>query len=397
MNQTSTIEEFKTAIDKIASAEHIKKPLVSVRKNVLLSYVSDATGCGHIRNIFPVSYMNAIYGKNQDIVPIVTPLYLWQEDILIRTKSIYFQRHMSPEQLGVVRQYKALQPRFGYKMVWDIDDFIWGLNEKQGGTVDDGVPSYNFGYPGITQPIKEASVEIMKLMDLLTVSTEYLKQYIRDVLKVETPINVLPNAIPKYFWGNKKKRPITEYIKKPRVIYTGSPTHYNNPERLKGDFDSPWLKWILESVNSGKIDFYVMGGLPFFFESIKDKIKIIEWVNSYQYHHAVKDVNADFGIMPLVPNNFNYSKSDIKAIELYSCGAVAMGTVFSNGKPSPYDTNPVRIPFESSAEQIDQVFESLRQPAAYNAVVAEQYKKLVTEHRYLEDPAYVKMLVENYF
>lgn len=392
----TSLENFKLGIDKLASAEYVQKPLIPVKKNILLSYVSDATGCGHIRNVFPVNYLNAVYGKNQDIVPIISPHYIWQNDILLKTRSIYFQRHMSPDQLNVVRQYKSLQPQFGYKMVWDIDDFIWGKNEKQGGDSEDGVPSYNFGWPGITFPIKEASVEIMKLMDLLTVSTEYLKEYIHNVLKVETPITVVPNAIPKFFWGNKKRMPKTEYIKKPKVVYTGSPTHYNNQDKLKGDFDSSWLKWVLESVNKGKIDFWVMGGLPFFFESIKDKIHIVDWVNSYQYHHAVKDINADFGIMPLVPNNFNYSKSDIKAIELYSCGAIAMGTVFSNGKPSPYDNNPVKIPFESTAEEIDSVFESLRHPEKYNAVVNEQYRKMNAEHRYLEDPVYVKLLTDSY-
>lgn len=394
--ETSTFEEFKTSIDNIAGINNAKN-VVQIKKSFLLSFVSDQSGCGHIRNIFPLTYLNSVYGRNADLIPIISPVFVWQHDILLRTKSIYFQRQMSPEQLVAVRQYKELQKQYKFKMVWDIDDFIWGKNEKQGGTKDDGVPSYNFGYPGITDPIKEASIEIIKLMDEITVSTEYLKWYLKNVKGINVPIRVVPNAIPKFFWGNKRKRPITKDIVKPRVVYTGSPTHYNNQEKLLGDFDNAWKDWVIKAVRENRIDFWVMGGLPFFFECIKDKIHIVDWVNSFQYHHAVKDINADFGIMPLVPNNFNYSKSDIKAIELYSCGVACIGTTFSNGKPSPYDNNPLKVLDTCSVDDIDRLVSKYCKMDEYNKILDVQYNKMVKEHRYMEDPVYVKLLIDAYF
>jgi len=279
--ETSTFAQFKESIDNIAGIQSAQN-MISVKKNLLLSFVSDATGCGHIRNVFPITYLNSVYGKSGDIIPIITPIFLWQHDILLRTKSLFFQRQMSPEQLDSIKKYKEHQKQYQYKMVWDIDDFIWGANELQGGTTEDGVPSYNFGWRGILPEVKAASVEIMKLMDLITVSTEYLKWYIQNVLGVKVPVKVVPNAIPKYFWGNKRKKLITKDIVKPRVVYTGSPTHYNNPEKLMGDFNNAWVNWVIKSVSQDKIDFVCMGGLPFFFESIKDKITVIDWVNSFQ-------------------------------------------------------------------------------------------------------------------
>jgi len=394
--ETTTFEQFKESIDNIAGIKQAQN-LVPIKKSFLLSFVSDSAGCGHIRNIFPMTYLNSIYGKSAELIPIITPVFIWQHDILVRTKSLYFQRQMSPDQLQYVRQYKELQKQYGYKMVWDIDDFIWGHNEKQGGTVDDGVPSYNFGYPGITDAVKEASIEIIKLMDLITVSTEYLKWYLQTVKGITVPIQVVPNAVPKYFWGNKRKRPITKDIQKPRVVYTGSPTHYNNQEKLPGDFGNAWKDWVIKAVNEGRIDFWVMGGLPFFFESIKDKIHVIDWVGSFQYHHAVRDINADFAIMPLVPNNFNYSKSDIKAVELYSCGVACIGTTFTNGKPSPYDNNPLTLPDTCTVSDIDSLVSKYCKMDAYNKVLEIQYNKMNKEHRYLEDPVYVKLLVDSYF
>jgi len=394
--ETSTFEQFKQSIDDIAGIQTAQN-MVPVKKSILLSFVSDSSGCGHVRNIFPMTYLNSVYGKNSDIIPIISPMFIWQQDILVRTKSIFFQRQMSPDQLKAIHQYKELQKSYKFKMVWDIDDFIWGANEQQGGTIDDGVPTYNFGWRGIVPEVKAASIEIMKLMDLITVSTEYLKWYLTTVKGITVPIKVVPNAIPKYFWGNKRKKPITKDIVRPRVVYTGSPTHYNNQEKLEGDFKNAWKDWVIKAVNENRIEFYCMGGLPFFFESIKDKIKIVDWVNSFQYHHTVKDINADFGIMPLVPNNFNYSKSDIKAIELYSCGVACIGTTFTNGKPSPYDNNPLKLPDNCSVKDIDNMIAKYSKVDEYNKILNIQYNKMIKEHRYLEAPEYVKMLVESYF
>ena len=154
------------------------------------------------------------------------------------------------------------------------------------------------------------------------------------------------------FGGNTIKNDIVEDIKKPRVLYTGSPTHYNNNEKLLGDWDNAWKDWVIKSVENDKIEFVVMGGLPWFLEEIKEKITVVPWVDSYRYHIAVKEQRAHFGIMPLVPNNFNHGKSDIKAIEHYADGVVCIGTTFTNGKPSPYDNNPVTIPDNCTSRRI---------------------------------------------
>ena len=233
---------------------------IKVKKNLILSYPSDPTGCGHIRNIFPMMYLNSVYGKSGQLVPMVSPVFIWQQDVLAKTKAIYFQRQMSPEHLKIIKKYKELQPQLKYKMIWELDDFIWGHNELQGGDKEDGVPSYNFGWKNITDEVKESSVQIMKLMDKITVSTQWLADYIKNELKVDVPIVVLQNTVPKFFWGDVEKPDITEDIEKPKVLYTGSPTHYSNKDKLKGDFDNAWCDWVIKNVNEDKIDFTVMGG-----------------------------------------------------------------------------------------------------------------------------------------
>ena len=372
--------------------------MTNIKKNLLVSSVSDATGCGHIRNIFPVTYLNALFGKSQDIVPIISPIFLWQDDILIRTKVILFQRQMSPEHFELIKRYKEMQPRFGYKMVYDIDDFIWGKNELQGGTKEDGVPTYNFGWKGITDPIKYHSLEIIKLMDRVTVSSEYLKHWINDVENINVPVSVVPNSVPMYFWGNKKKAKKKIAITKPRILYTGSPTHYNNQTRQLGDFESSFKDFITDGVKSGKIDFTCMGDLPWFFSDIKEKITVIPWLNSYQYHLGVKGANADIAIGPLVPNNFNYSKSYIKYQECCAEGIPFIGSVFTNGKPSPYDVCELKVNDKVTVKEIEElVFSIASNPEKYNQVVTEQYAWMDKTGGYLESPKYVQLLLDNYF
>lgn len=400
-----TLEEFQIGIDSKtftpSSIEVVQQPQpqqIQIQKSFLLSYVSDATGCGHIRNVFPMTYLNAVYGKDGQCLPIVSPVFIWQEDILIRTKAILFQRQMSPGHYQAVLQYKAFQEKYKYKMVWDIDDFIWGHNELQGGTKEDGVPSYNFGWHGITEEVKEYSVKIMEQMDLITVSSPFLKQYIETVLNIKVPVKVVHNSVPKYFWGNKRKAERKAPIAKPRILYSGSPTHYSNNDKLLGDFDNAFREFILINVKNNKIEFIVMGDIPYFFEEIRDKIQFIPWLNSYQYHLGVKSAKADFSIGPLVPNHFNYSKSYIKYQEACAEGIAFIGSTFENGKPSPYDVCVANVKESATVKDLENLFFGLASdPSKFNQVIKKQYDWLERTGGYLESKKYVETLIESYF
>ncbi len=385
-------QQLKNVGQKVPQPQVQTPQQVKIQKNLVLSFVSDYSGCGHIRNVFPMQFLNAVFGKNNQLINIVTPVWLWQQDLLMRARTVYFQRQMTKQHFEILSKYKELQKQYKFKMVWDIDDFIWGHNEEQGGTKEDGVPTYNFGWVNITDEVKEYSVKIMNLMDTCVFSTQYLADYAKNELGVTTECIVMPNAIPMYFWGNTIKNDIVKDIEKPRVLYTGSPTHYNNKDKKLGDWDNAWKDWVIKSVEEDTIEFVVMGGLPWFLEGIKEKITIVPWVDSYRYHIAVKEQRAHFGIMPLVPNNFNHSKSDIKAIEHYADGVVCIGSTFTNGKPSPYDNNPVTMPDNCTVEDIDTMFEHLCKAENFNKVKNEQYNILNKDARFIEHPEYVKKL-----
>lgn len=390
---TSDFETFKKQVSKPNTGfDDVKQEVQreKINKNIVLVYNSDFTGCGHIRTIVPALYLNAVFGRANQLQCITTTNMIYQEDILKRTRSILFQRTMGPQSIGVIQHYKELQKKYKFKMVYDIDDFIW-----TGDLEGEDIPDYNFGKRNITPIVQQSSIDNMKLMDQIMVTSQFLKDYIASFGIDPNKITIVHNTMPSFLWGSDKKQPITERITKPTIIWSASPTHWHNGEKLYGDMDNAWREWVIRNVNLGKINYVQMGGCPWFFEEIRDKIKVIDWVDSLHYPGVVKSVNADFGISPLVPNHFNYSKSPIKYQEYCVSGIVGIGTVFTNGKPSPYDISQVRTEETVTVDQLDQLFfNHLCKPEVYNDILEKQYQQVRDENWILESSGFINMLTK---
>jgi hypothetical protein len=324
--------------------------------------------------------------------PLVSPIFLKQPDILLRTRSILFQRQMSPEHIGTLQQYKELQKQFKFKIVYDFDDLLWGQNEFQGGDKYHGIPAYNFASDRVSPEMKSAALEIMKMADVITTSTHYLKKYVTPLVN-GVPVEYLQNTVPIYLWGRKERPAETEDIKKPRVVFNESPTHYSNEKKMRGDLDNAWCDWFIKAVKQNEIDLYVMGGLPFFFEEIRDKVKIYEWLSALQYPYVMKMVAPHFVISPLVSNEFNSSKSDIKKIEAQACGAIPIGTVF-NDRPSPYDDNIVKASVDIDTKGIDAIIKKYSERDLFNATVQRGYRELDMNHRWTESAGFVNKMAQ---
>jgi len=367
--------------------------VMKVQKNLVLSLVSDSTGVGYVRNVIPMTYLNSVFGKTGRFNLLLSPIMIFQHDILLRSRSILFQRTMNPQQIQAVQMYKDNQAKYGYKMIYDVDDFIWEGEDK-----GESIPDYNFGKAGINKEVQQAALTIMNMMDTVCVSTKFLGDYIRSHGVDKPEIKVVNNVVGKYFWGPQRKKPIKNKLTKPRIIYTGSPTHWNQEKKLKGDVENAFCEFIIKNVMDNKIEYTQMGGLPFFFECIANKIKVIDWVNTYQYPQVIRESRPDFSIGPLVPNYFNYSKSDLKAIESYAYGAVFIGSTWNGTEfeknPSPYDDCPVNVPYNITVEELDRQFWELTEPDNYNRIIKQQYEILDNTGRWLESEKYINMMTQ---
>jgi hypothetical protein len=382
------VDEVKAEDTKHAEKQNV----IKVVKNVVLAHYSDHVGSGTIRAIWPFNYLGSLFGKQGTLLPHLTQLFTRQSDILIRVRTMWFQRNMSPEHLTVMKEYRRLQEKLQYRMVYDMDDLVFGHNEEWGGTDIEGIPSYNFASDRVTDENRDVVRECMDVVDIVTVSTPYLKKYLEN-MGVKTRIEVVLNTVPRYMYSGKiEKQEIQKDIEKPVVLYNGSPTHYSNTKKMKGDLNNAWSDWVLKAVKEDKITFVCMGGCPWFWEEIKDKIRVIDWLPAFNYPFAMKQINPDFVISPLTYNHFNQSKSDIKTIEAQAIGAIPIGTVFSNGEESPYDNNLVKVFDNCTVEDIEEVIRKYSQKDEYNLTVAKGYQKLEDEARWTESPKFIRHL-----
>lgn len=356
-------------------------------KNIALIYVGDNSGCSHVRLRYNAMYFDGI---DTGVTPIIMPVFTFDPNVLAHCKSIVFQRPVSPVHLEMVQRYKSLQPKFGYKLVFEIDDLIFktGLDKPE----KDGIPDYNISSTRINlDELKGTLDKVLPLMDLVVVSTDYLKKAFEKVFNINN-VMTIKNVVPRFMWNYPRRNDITEDIVKPRVIYSGSPTHYINPvpprapspqepngfagiPAKKGDWNTALCDWVIKNVKEDKIDFICMGALPFFWEPIKDKIKFIPWVNSQTFPRLFMEQFADFSIASIVDNVFNRCKSALRFTEACATGAVFIGTVFANNDDSPYrEIHPECKYYDNwSVDQIDEMFWKLCKKEKYNEVRNWQY------------------------
>ena len=85
---TSTFEVFKQQLDSpntpfTGLVQDNTGEKVKIQKNLVLSFPSDSTGCGHIRNVFPMTYLNATFGKSGRFNLLTTPIMIFQITISI--------------------------------------------------------------------------------------------------------------------------------------------------------------------------------------------------------------------------------------------------------------------------------------------------------------------------
>ena len=400
---TSTLEEFRDQLNH--PNEHranfsvpSEAKLVKVKKTSVIVFQSDSGGTAQIRNLFITNYLNSVYTRSRSVYFINMPFFFDTHNLLFGARAIMFPKVMDDAGIEAMKRLRVLKAKYNYKMVYDIDDFVW-FGEDKG----ERFPTYNSASTVISKKIAENVTTAMTLVDEITVSTDFLKSYITNTLKIKTPVTVIPNCVPRYFYAGCEVFPITEKLIKPRVIYTGAQGHYcmqSKPSYTAedyGDFaNSAWLEWIIKSVKEDKIEFICMGcsntatGLqpPFFFEPIKDKIRMIAWVNIYKYHQAIIDAKPHFSIGPLVSGEyFNYAKSDLKFVESAAYNAVFMGSTFTD-MPSPYDNCFATVPETMSVDALDTMFDKLCEPEEYNRIIMQQ-RAMLDSGRWLESKEYI--------
>lgn len=269
-----------------------------------LFYRSDLQGCGFYRSTFPMMVINLYHNHPKFQIDIMEANRIFRDpNFYSYTNIIQVQRWDNFHHVNAVNYFlkmKAYNPKL--KIIYDIDDDI------------PNTPSYNYGktgyyYPDFNTRLK-IILEIIKYVDLVLVSTPRLKKIYSNL---NPNIEVVDNYLPKFLWSDVKFKENPER-KVMKILWSGSGTHFL--ENNNGD-----LKNVVNLIkkSKGKYHWTFLGAIP---EVLKgySNVNFIPWKTMLELPMVYKNLDVDVGIAPLENNNFNKSKSSIKAKEYIATG-----------------------------------------------------------------------------
>lgn len=213
-----------------------------------------------------------------------------------------FQRVASPKVCEIIKKLKEA----GKKVIFETDDYLHNTPEYNPAKENEKNKEY-----------MESMSEIIRISDLLTVSTDFLKQ---EYLQMNSNIKVLPNCVNEEHWaGNINNKKLDSNII--TIGWSGSNTHSKDLEIVTdalAELINNDKKLRLLTIGwDGKTKIRTKEGIKFYdaFSKIDDNKKLcFSWSD---YPHRVEKYMrfVDIGIAPLLYNNFNKCKSNVKFLE----------------------------------------------------------------------------------
>jgi hypothetical protein len=181
-------------------------------------------------------------------------------------------------------------------------------------------------------------------------------------------------------WYTPEKR-LTGDIKVPRVLYSGSSTHFSNKKKMYGDWNEEWANWVIESVKNGKIEFHCIGSFPWFLEEIKDKIRVYPWIPYSSLPGLIRSIDPHFSINPLADHVFNKCKSDVKLVEASAMECVCFGSSFED---SPYQECQMKAPVDVTKDEIERKIREACDKMRFESMLVKQRAWMIAEGRWSE-------------
>jgi len=300
---------LKCIIEKVN--DHIDNKHGNKKKIIM---IRDNSGCGYWRMSIPNKYMDL--SKYVVDVSQMSVVYDW----LLEYDTIVVQRLYDWAQYYVLERLKKV----GKKIVYDIDDDIFNI------------PAHNLASKAYGIDALTSAKNIMKIADVITTTTEILKQR----LGFENKTVVIPNsidlddgyvkmtgvdAIDTTFTG------IGDGFK--RIFWQGSPTH-----------EVDWYECV-EAIHHvlttrDNVRLVILGYMPKILEKmvasvpekeLNKRIEFQPFVSTESYIELCKKTRAEVSIAPLEETVFNSGKSCIKWVEAASmCSPMVASNV------SPY-------------------------------------------------------------
>ena len=337
-----------------------QKPFVQV-------VTSGGSGCRFYRASMPAFCLNWFDGIGLHCIEVPSPLM--EPGILGATRSIVLKSPAGWQGLELVKQLKGAQAKFQFRVIADYDD----------------VPFYT-------------------LCDVVTVSKEYLKTKFEKATGTHNVV-VIPNAVARSMWSLERRAPLTSDLKTVNIVLTACPQHAvpahrdeqgnDVPEQL-GDYASgEWREWLVKHVKDGDVTLTQMGNPSFLWNEIQDKVRSVPWVSPNRFASLTCRLHPDLIIAPLVPNEINRCRSDLRYVEAAVCSSAFLGSVFPD---SPYENTPelCHVPQGATVAQLDEKLRAIKDRDTFNGLVAQGWDFLVKEGRLMESDLCIGRYVDTW-
>lgn len=291
-----------------------------------VNYWGDKCGCGWYRIGFPSIALQTMLGGQHHFMHTDSQFIIPDANFYAQTHTtmVRLQRWYRPEQLEFMQKFlRPLADQLGIWLVYEIDDVL----------VYDEIPKYNCARGAYApEVIGDSPKQIMQLCDLVTVTTPVIKDlYVREFGIDPNKIIIIPNYLPRWWIGNSFDLNRSMYLwhqcnKKPRIAFACSTNHFDVENKNDGldDFTHliPWFK-----KNIDRYQFVFVGGIPV---QLQEQVKArkIEYQppsDVFNYPHQIMNRGFNLLVAPLLNNEFNRCKSNIKYLEYSALGIPMVG------------------------------------------------------------------------
>lgn len=345
-----------------------------------VNYLADYGGCGFYRCMAPNMFLN-LYEK---AVVMESTSMILDPRFYTQVEAVKFQRQATPQQRDFVKFVKEVMKQNKGKVIYEVDDVVF----------HEDIPMYNRNRDAFTDPsIRQTILEIMQMMDEITVTCDYFRDYLIDKTGNKN-VTTLPNYLPKWWFdryynlGDLVKK-FEKNKKKPIIAIFASGTHIDVLNRVnqKDDFEHV-LPYIIQTRKDFQWHFYGSHPLPLrpFIE--RGEMKFFNWSPLVQFPDSMAQSGAQVTFAALQDNNFNRSKSNIKLIE---SGALGLPCVC----PDMVTYKDATLKYKNGSEFID----CIKTVTKNQSVYADYCKKARTyaEQFWLDDQKNLMKHYEAYF
>ena len=333
-----------------------------------LNYYADYSGCGHWRMIWPENILNSY----QKCIVHGSSCMVLDERYYAGVKAVRIQRQATAQQLEFIKHLRNLADKENFQLLYEIDDICFR----------EDIPEYNkFKFAFDKPEIRSAIIEMMEMTDEMTVTCQFMKDYYSSKINHKN-ITVIPNYMPRFWIGNhynrrKIENDFRKNVAKPRILYAGSGAHFDVSNKAGQRDDFAHVNQVIRKTVD-KYQWVFLGGYPMLIRDLiqSGQIEFHKWMPLLDYPQQVHDLNINCMVAPLMDNNFNRAKSNLKYIEACAFGIPIVCQDMCTYAESPYK-------FNTGDDMIDQIKHILSGTSSFMGV--SDSARAFAETMWLED------------